>query len=104
MAPSPKASIAIVVGDPDLHDEIVRHFEPSHEVVSSLGDPSTIRLLREAAPGAIVVDLDLETLDPFELMRLVGGSPELRAAPLLVLSSRNDFDTFEKVRQDATGR
>jgi type IV pilus assembly protein PilB len=99
VAPSPKATIAIVVGDPDLRDELVRHFEPSHEVVSSLGDPGTIRLLREAAPGSIVLDLDLETFDPFELMRLVGGSPELRTAPLLVLSARNDFDTFEKANR-----
>jgi type IV pilus assembly protein PilB len=99
VAPSPKAGIAIVVGDPDLRDELVQHFSASYEVVSSLGDPGTIRLLREAEPAAIVLDLDLETFDPFELMRLIGGSAELRPAALVVLSSRNDFDTFEKANR-----
>ena len=99
MTPDPRTRIGVVVSDPDLRDELVRHFETSHEVVSSLGDPGTIRMLREAGPAAIVLDLDLETFDAFELMRLVGGSPELRAAPLIVLSSRNDFDTFEKANR-----
>ena len=56
-------------------------------------------MLREATPGAIVLDLDLETFDAFELMRLIGGSAELRSAPLVALSSRNDFDTFEKANR-----
>jgi len=99
VAPSPKASIAIVVSDPDLRDELVQHFSASYEVVSSLGDPGTIRLLREAEPAAIILDLDLETFDPFELMRLIGGTPELRSAALVTLSSRNDFDTFEKANR-----
>ena len=99
MSPNPRARIAVVVGDPDLRDELVTHFEASHEVVSSLGDPGTIRMLRESSPAAIVLDLDVETFDAFELMRLIGGSAELRAVPLVALSSRNDFDTFEKANR-----
>ena len=96
MAPSAKASIAIVISDSDLRDELVRHFSPSHAVVASLGDPGTMRLLRETKPSAIVLDLDLETFDPFELMQLIGDDPALRPATLVVLSSRNDFDTFQR--------
>ncbi len=96
MAPSANASIAIVISDSDLRDELVRHFSPSHAVVASLGDPGTMRLLRETKPSAIVLDLDLETFDPFELMQLIGDDPALRPATLVVLSSRNDFDTFQR--------
>jgi len=96
VAPSAKASIAIVISDSDLRDELVRHFSPSHAVVASLGDPGTMRLLRETKPSAIVLDLDLETFDPFELMQLIGDDPALRPATLVVLSSRNDFDTFQR--------
>ena len=99
MAGSAKTSVAVVVSDPDLRDEIVAHFSDSHDVVSSLGDPGTIRTLREHKPGAIVLDLDLETFDAFELMRLIGGSPELRGTPLVALSSRTDFETFEKANR-----
>jgi len=96
VAPSAKASIAIVISDSDLRDELVRHFSPSHAVVASLGDPGTMRLLRETKPSVIVLDLDLETFDPFELMQLIGDDPALRPATLVVLSSRNDFDTFQR--------
>jgi type IV pilus assembly protein PilB len=99
VTPNPRTRIAVVVSDPDLRDELVGTFEPDYEVASSLGDPGTIRMLRETAPGAIVLDLDLDTFDAFELMRLIGGSPELRSAPLVCLSSRNDFDTFEKANR-----
>ncbi len=99
MAPSPKARIAVVVSDPRLRDELVEHFETTYEVVASLGDPGTIRMLRDAAPGAIVLDLDLDSIDAFELMRLISASPELRAAQLVALSSRSDFDTFEKANR-----
>lgn len=99
MAPGTKAGIAIVVSDADLRDELVRQFSASHEVVSSLGDPGTMRLLREAEPAAIILDLDLETFDAFELLRLIGGTPELRGATLVTLSSRNDFDIFEKANR-----
>ena len=99
MTPNTRTRIGVVVSDPDLRDELVRHFQTAHEVVSSLGDPGTIRMLQESAPAAIVLDLDLETFDAFELMRLIGGSPALRAAPLIALSSRNDFETFEKTNR-----
>jgi type IV pilus assembly protein PilB len=99
VAPNPRTRIAVVVSDPDLRDELVGTFEGDYEVVSSLGDPGTIRMLREATPGAIVLDLDLDTFDAFELLRLIGGSPELRSAPLVAISSRNDFETFEKANR-----
>ncbi len=103
MAGSTKSSVAVVISDPDLRDEVVGHFRETHDVVSSLGDPGTIRTLREHKPAAIVLDLDLETFDAFELMRLIGGSPELRGTPLVVLSSRTDFETFEKANRLGAG-
>ncbi len=52
-------------------------------------------MLQDDPPSAIVLDLDLVTFDPYELMQLVAGDPALRGTPLLVLSSAGDFATFE---------
>ena len=50
MTPNPKPRVAIVVSDPDLRDELARQFDDSGEVVTSLGDPGTLRLLSESSP------------------------------------------------------
>ncbi len=99
MTTTVKPRVAIVVSDPDLRDELARQFDDSGEVVTSLGDPGTLRLLRENSPSAVILDLDLDTFDALELLRLIGASPELRATPVIALSSRGDFQTFEKAHR-----
>ena len=99
MTTTVKPRVAIVVSDPDLRDELARQFDDSGEVVTSLGDPGTLRLLRESSPSAVILDLDLDTFDALELLRLIGASPELRATPVIALSSRGDFQTFEKAHR-----
>ena len=99
MTPNVKPRVAIVVSDPDLRDELARQFHDTGEVVTSLGDPGTLRLLREKNPSAVILDLDLDTFDALELLRLIGATPELRAMPVVTLSSRGDFQTFEKAHR-----
>jgi type IV pilus assembly protein PilB len=91
----PKKTLAIIDDDTELLGELSRTLGSSFHVTTSLGDPGTIRMLRDDPPSAIVLDLDLDTFDAYELLRLVSGDPTLRGTPVLTLSSASDFATFE---------
>ena len=97
--PGTKKILAIIDDDTDLRDELARHFARSYDVVASLGDPGTLRVLRDRPPSAIVLDLDLATFDALELLRLIGADADLRNGPVIALSSSSDFATFEKAHR-----
>jgi type IV pilus assembly protein PilB len=92
-------TLAIIDDDTDLRDELARHFASSYDVVVSLGDPGTLKVLHEHPPSVIVLDLDLSTFDALELLRLIGADVELRGGPVVALSSSSDFATFEKAHR-----
>jgi len=96
---SAKRSLTIIDDDSDLRDEITQFFADAYAVTASLGDPGTLKVLRETPPSGIILDLDLTTFDAFELLRLASGNAELRGIPIVVLSSSNDFATFEKAHR-----
>ncbi len=95
MSTMSKKTLAIIDDDTELLSQLADALAPSFHVTTSLGDPGTMRILRDDPPSVIVLDLDLDTFDPFEFLRLVGGDPDLRGIPVLVLSSASDFETFE---------
>jgi type IV pilus assembly protein PilB len=94
-----KNALAIIDDDTDLRDQLARHFAGSYAVVVNLGDPGTLKVLRERPPAAIILDLDLTTFDGFELLRLVSADAQLGGVPVVVLSSNGDFATFERAHR-----
>ncbi len=92
---APKKTLAIIDDDTELLGELSRAFAPRYSIVAGPGDPDTLRTLQDKAPAAIILDLDIGTFDPFELLRLISGDPSLRGTPILVLASDGDFSTFE---------
>ena len=99
MPGSAKKRLTIIDDDSDLRDEITKFFEGAYSVTASLGDPGTLKVLRDAPPNGIILDLDLTTFDAFELLRIASGDAELRGIPIVVLSSSSDFTTFEKAHR-----
>ena len=95
MTRTSQKTLAIIDDDTELLAELTTALGGSYHVTTSLGDPGTLRMLQDDPPAAIVLDLDLVTFDPFELLALIGGDPELRRVPVLALSSASDFTTFE---------
>jgi type IV pilus assembly protein PilB len=94
-----KNALAIIDDDTDLRDQLARHFAASYAVAVNLGDPGTLRVLRERPPAAIILDLDLSTFDGFELLRIVSTDAQLSGVPVIVLSSNSDFATFERAHR-----
>jgi len=88
-------TLAIIDDDTELLTQLTAALGGSYHVTTSLGDPGTLRMLQDDPPAAIVLDLDLVTFDPFELLTLIAGDPKLRKVPVLALSSASDFATFE---------
>jgi type IV pilus assembly protein PilB len=99
MPSAAKSTLAIIDDDTDLRDQLARHFASSYTVATSLGDPGTLKVLRERPPAAIILDLDLTTFDGFELLRLVSTDAQLHDVPIVVLSSNGDFATFERAHR-----
>lgn len=99
MPSASKNALAIIDDDTDLRDQLARHFAGSYAVAINLGDPGTLKVLRQRPPAAIILDLDLTTFDGFELLRLVSTDAQLRGVPVVVLSSNGDFATFEKAHR-----
>ena len=95
MSSASKKTLTIIDDDVQLLTELTHVLGPGFSINTSLGTPDTMRLLHDDPPSAVVLDLDLLTVDPFELLRLIAGDPVLRAAPVLVLASDGDFSTFE---------
>ena len=95
MSSTPKKTLAIIDDDTELLGELTKALGSSYQVTTSLGDPGTMRMLQDDPPSAVVLDLDLVTFDPYELLRLMAGDPAVRGTPVLVLSSASDFATFE---------
>jgi type IV pilus assembly protein PilB len=88
-------TLAIIDDDTELLAELSATFDATYNVITSLGDPGTLRLLKDDPPAAVVLDLDLVTFDAFELLGLICRDPQLRGTPVLALSSTSDFATFE---------
>ena len=95
-----KNALAIINDDPDLRDQLTRHFAVSYAVAASLGDPGTLKMLRERPPAAIILDLDLTTFDGFELLRLVSTDAQLRGVP----SSRSARTAISPPSRERIGR
>jgi type IV pilus assembly protein PilB len=94
-----KHALAIIDDDTDLRDQLARRFAGSYAVAVNLGDPGTLRMLRDRPPAAIILDLDLTTFDGFELLRLIRADALLSGIPVVALSSNGDFDTFERAHR-----
>ena len=50
-----KNVLAIVGDDTDLRDQLARHFADSYAIAVNLGDPGTLKVLRERPPAAIIL-------------------------------------------------
>jgi type IV pilus assembly protein PilB len=94
-----KKPMAVIDDNDELREELVRHFEGRYAVSEGVGDATTLPELRASRPEVIVLDLDITGRDAFELLRAVTSDTDLRAVPVVTLSSRGDFSTFERAHR-----
>jgi type IV pilus assembly protein PilB len=96
---SSKKRLVVIDDDANLRDELAAYFDDQFEVDTYPGTPAALKGLRETKPAALIVDLDLQGIKGFDVLRLMQSSAELRPAPVIVLSANNDFETFEQAHR-----
>ena len=95
----PRKRLVVVDDDIDLREELAAFFGGSFEVDTYPGTPAALRALREAPPDALLLDIDLQGIKGFDVLKLMNSTPDLRSAPVIVLSATNDFETFEQAHR-----
>ncbi len=91
--------LAVIQDDDRLRNEIARRFADGYDVKTYDGEPATVTALIELRPSAVLLDLDLDLVDAFELLRLLDSATELRGIPIVALSSQTDPPTLLRARR-----
>jgi type IV pilus assembly protein PilB len=97
--PSSMKRLAIVDDDQALRDELKSFFADTFVVDAYPGEQTTLKKLRELPPDVLITEVALESIDGFDILRLMSTTPELRVAAVVVLSSLSDFPAFEKAHR-----
>lgn len=92
-------TLAVIDDDGTLPQQLEPVVGDGYRVRAILGDPAGIIALAQDPPAAILLDLDLVGFDGFELLRELSAHPDLRGVPTLVISTANDYGTFEKAHR-----
>ena len=99
MIKAAKKRLVIIDDDANLRDELSEFFGGLYDVKTYAGTPAALKALREEPPDVLLIDLDLQGVKGFDVLRLMHTTPELRPAPVVVLSASNDFETFEQAHR-----
>ena len=99
MSKASKKRLVVVDDDIDLREQLAAFFEGAFDVATFEGGQAALRALRDAPPDALLLDIDLQGIEGFDVLKLMNSTPALRAAPVIVLSATNDFETFEQAHR-----
>lgn len=91
----------LVIEDDELMRELVGvHLgDAGHEVVACADGADAIRSILAQKPDLVLLDLGMPYIDGFELLKALKGDPLTQALPVIVLSSRTDLLSFERVTE-----
>ncbi|MDQ1287287.1 MAG: two-component system, OmpR family, response regulator [Actinomycetota bacterium] len=86
------STVLVVEDDRDLRDLVRRYLERAgHAVLSTGSGAEGLRLLGEATPDLVVLDLGLPDVDGLDLLR-EARVPGGRSVPVIILTARNDVE------------
>ena len=99
MTKSTKKRLVVIDDDIGLREELAAFFDDSYEVDTYAGTSAALKALRDAPPDALLLDIDLQAIKGFDVLKLMTSTPDLRSVPVIVLSATNDFETFEQAHR-----
>jgi two-component system cell cycle response regulator DivK len=79
----------LVVEDQEDNRRIIRDLLESvgHQLIEALDGEAGVRLAQSERPDLILMDIQLPVLDGYEATRRIKADPELRAIPIVVVTS-----------------
>jgi CheY-like chemotaxis protein len=98
--PDRHPTVLVVGAEPGLVGEYL--LARSCQVVHAASGADAVVLARRHRPGLIIMDLDLENLDPYEVTVDLDGMPETRGVEIVAIVSDGDDD--EAIRPRCSGR
>lgn len=89
----------LVVEDDDLMRELIGFHlgNAGHSVVACPDGAEAIRSVLAEKPDLVFLDLGMPFIDGFELLAAFKGDPLTQAIPVIVLSSRTDLGSLERI-------
>ena len=87
MSKSSKKRLVVVDDDIGLREELAAFFGDSFDVDTFAGTSAALEALRDAPPDALLLDIDLQDIKGFDVLRLMTSTPDLRSVPVIVLSA-----------------
>ncbi len=96
---SSKKRLVVVDDDIDLREELAAFFDDAFEVDTYAGTRRRSRPCATRRPTPCCSTSTSQAIKGFDVLKLMTSTPELRSAPVIVLSATNDFETFEQAHR-----
>lgn len=91
--------ILVVDDDKTLLDLLSVHLRSVGYSIVAAADPAVaIRMVLANPPDLILLDITLPFLDGFELLRALRGDPISRDIPVVMLTARDDTESYLRAR------
>lgn len=71
--------------------------DAGHDVATCADGAVAIRAILDQKPDLVILDLGMPYIDGFDLLAALKGDPLTRAIPVIVLSSRTDLQSLDRV-------
>jgi CheY-like chemotaxis protein len=89
--------ILFVDDDPILREFAVVNLATEHAHVETAGDGAeALRAIEAQAPDIVLLDLEMPTVDGFEVLRRLRADPRWRDLPVIVVTGREDVDAVDR--------
>jgi DNA-binding response OmpR family regulator len=83
--------------DPILREFAVVNLATEHAQVDTAADGAeALDAIRVRAPDIMLLDLEMPTMDGFQVLQALRADPELRDLPVIVVTGREDVDAVDR--------
>src|SRR5579863_4486303 len=92
--------ILFVDDDPILREFAIVNLSNEHATVEAVPDgAAALAQVEAAAPDLMLLDLEMPTIDGFEVLRRVRADPRLKYLPIIVVTGREDVEAVDQAFQ-----
>ncbi len=92
----PPARILIVDDDPVMVRVLARILAPMGEILFATDGESALRMVRERAPDALLLDVEMPGMNGFEVCQAIKADSSNADLPILFVSGHTDIETEAK--------
>ncbi|QQR78495.1 MAG: response regulator [Candidatus Moraniibacteriota bacterium] len=98
-----RPKVCVIDDDADLREIYLLNLNRENfDAVLAKDGEEGLRAIREHAPDAIILDLQMPKMNGFEVLAELSTDPKLCRIPVVILSNADDQESFKKVGQFET--